>query len=186
MKSPLFVGLIHYPCYKKDGRVITTSLTPMDVHDIARSCMTYGILQYYVINPTPMMIHLANRISAFWNTDFGKTYNRTRTDALSIVTVHGFIEESLDDIEAKTGARPKLVATSAKPFDHSISYEAFRGLLHKDETPYFLLFGTGYGMIREFVQRCDYVLDPIQGPGDYNHLSVRSAAAISLDRLCSR
>lgn len=184
MTAPLFVGLIHYPCYKKDGRVITTSLTPMDVHDIARTGMTYGVQAYYVINPLPTMMYLANRITDFWNSDFGMNYNRTRTDALSIVKVHAFIEESLADIEASTGHKPVLAATSAKPFERAVSYEHLRERMASDPTPVFLLFGTGYGMIQEFVNRCDLVLEPIVGPGTYNHLSVRSAAAISLDRLC--
>jgi hypothetical protein len=32
-------------------------------------------------------------------------------------------------------------------------------------------------------ERCAIAIEPIHGAGDYNHLSVRSAAAIVLDRL---
>ena len=31
--------------------------------------------------------------------------------------------------------------------------------------------------------RADYFLEPIKGPTDYNHLSVRAACAIMLDRI---
>ena len=48
---------------------------------------------------------------------------------------------------------------------------------------YFLLLGTGYGMTKEAMDSADYRLTPIEGAGEYNHLSVRSAASIILDRL---
>jgi hypothetical protein len=33
------------------------------------------------------------------------------------------------------------------------------------------------------MKKFDYILEPVYGPGEYNHLSVRSAVAIILDRL---
>jgi hypothetical protein len=51
--------------------------------------------------------------------------------------------------------------------------------------PHVLLFGTGWGLTREFLASCDYMLKPIEGLGGYNHLPVRSAVAIILDRLLS-
>ena len=33
------------------------------------------------------------------------------------------------------------------------------------------------------MQDCDYILEPVQAGSDYNHLSVRSAVSIILDRL---
>jgi hypothetical protein len=53
----------------------------------------------------------------------------------------------------------------------------------EDDTPILLLFGTGYGMTKETMEKFDFILEPIYGAGEYNHLSVRSAAAIILDRL---
>lgn len=38
-------------------------------------------------------------------------------------------------------------------------------------------------MTREMMEKFDYILEPIHGTGEYNHLSVRSAVAIILDRL---
>ena len=46
-----------------------------------------------------------------------------------------------------------------------------------------LLFGTGWGLTVEVLGQADMVLEPIRGVGDYNHLSVRAAAAVILDRL---
>ncbi len=48
-----------------------------------------------------------------------------------------------------------------------------------------LIFGTGWGLAPAVVAEADALLEPIRSAvGDYNHLSVRSACAIALDRLC--
>ncbi len=94
--------------------MITTSITPLDLHDIARSCVTFGVKRYYVINSMRTMSFLARRIVGFWQTDYGANYNRTRTDALSIVSIHDHLEDALADIQQRDGKKAVLVATSAK------------------------------------------------------------------------
>jgi hypothetical protein len=49
--------------------------------------------------------------------------------------------------------------------------------------PFVIIFGTGFSIAREIVQDADYQLKPIRGSIDYNHLSVRSAVAIYMDRI---
>lgn len=184
MKAPLYVALLHYPVYKKNGQTIITSITPMDLHDIARTCATYGVKRYYVVNPLPTMLYLAHRIAEFWSSDYGQNYNRSRTDALALMRAKPVIEACIEEIEQEEGQRPALIATSAKPMENAISFDAMAQRLQTESRPQFLLLGTGYGLIREFMRRCDDTLEPIYGAGRYNHLSVRSAAAIMLDRLC--
>ncbi len=48
-----------------------------------------------------------------------------------------------------------------------------------------LLFGTGWGLTPQLLDEADLRTEPIRGvsPSGYNHLSVRSACAIALDRL---
>ncbi|HQK80165.1 MAG TPA: RNA methyltransferase [Syntrophales bacterium] len=47
-----------------------------------------------------------------------------------------------------------------------------------------LVFGTGWGLADSIVARADCSLPPVRGGSDgYNHLSVRSAVAVVLDRL---
>jgi len=186
MSAPLYVALLHHPVYKKTGEVITTSITPMDLHDIARSCMTFGIKAYYVVNPLPTMLYLARRIEEFWRSDYGANYNRTRTDAFTILRIKEHLEECVEEIREREGEKPYLVATSARRHGDSLTFSVLAEKLRSEDRPYLLLFGTGWGLIREFIRRCDYLLEPISGCGEYNHLSVRSAAAIILDRLCNR
>jgi hypothetical protein len=76
----------------------------------------------------------------------------------------------------------KRIATGASPYPKSIAFGTLRKLLEDRNTPFFLLFGTGWGLTQEVKDSSDYVLAPIEGRG-YNHLSVRSAVAIILDRL---
>ena len=52
--------------------------------------------------------------------------------------------------------------------------------------PVAIVFGTGWGVHESFYPAVDRILTPIYGPEGkegYNHLSVRSAVAIILDRL---
>ena len=46
-----------------------------------------------------------------------------------------------------------------------------------------LLFGTAHGLAPELSETADYTLPPIESTTGYNHLSVRSAVSIILDRL---
>jgi len=56
----------------------------------------------------------------------------------------------------------------------------------KKGKPILLLFGTGWGLEKNIIKEADYVLDPVEGVGEYNHLPVRAAIAIILDRLIAR
>ena len=80
--------------------------------------------------------------------------------------------------------RPRLVVTSARggAGSHQLR-RACAPSWRRSTEPHLLVFGTGWGLAPEVIERADLVLEPICGPTDYNHLSVRSAAAIILDRL---
>lgn len=113
----------------------------------------------------------------------GAAYNPTRKEALSLVRMAADLEGTLEEIEAEGGRRVKTVATAARDYAGARSYGEMADLLQrKEKGPYVILFGTGWGLTREMVERSDYILEPIGGR-DYNHLSVRTAAAIILDRL---
>lgn len=185
MKASLYVALLHYPVYSKEKTVITTSITPLDLHDISRSCLTFGVKKYFVVNPMDTMQYLARRMKGFWESDYGRKYNQTRTDAFEVMEIYSHLDECISEVTENEQKKPLLVATSAKPHPDSIGYEWLSNQLFQNDQPVLLLLGTGYGLIQEMVRRCDYVLEPVNGTGDYNHLSVRSAAAIMLDRLCN-
>jgi hypothetical protein len=112
----------------------------------------------------------------------GARYNPDRKAALKLVRIVESLEVALDELAGEGLARPVTVVTDARPHPRSISYGDLREMLKADRE-FLLVFGTAWGLTREFIEIADYVLAPITGPTSYNHLSVRSAASIVLDRL---
>jgi hypothetical protein len=179
-----WVALVHHPVYDRDGRVITTAITNLDIHDLARSSRTYGLAGYHLVTPVEAQRQLATRILAHWRETEGLAgRNDFRRQALSPVEVVATIEESVERVTAAAGAPPLLVATSARENAGAVGYRALPADPALAGRPLLILFGTGWGLAKQVVDRVDRVLAPIQGAGGYNHLSVRSAAAIILDRL---
>lgn len=183
--ADLYLALLHHPVLDKNGQVVTTALTNLDVHDIARSARTYGVRRFFIVHPVRALQLLALKIMEHWESGFGSTYNATRKDALRLVGMEVDLDGVIIAVERETGERPVLVATSARSGPGRTSYAAFREALEADPRPHLILFGTGWGLTPEVMGRVDVTLEPIVGPSDYNHLSVRSAAAIILDRLCA-
>ena len=182
--APLYLALLHFPVYDKNGQVVTTAVTNMDIHDIARVGRTYGLRRFYVVTPVQALRELAARIIAHWETGYGATYNRTRKEALEIVALTEDLERTIVDVEHNAGTAPLLLATSARTRRPTLTYPALRRMLREGERPLLLLFGTGWGLTEEVIGRADHRLPAITGMGTYNHLSVRAAAAIILDRIC--
>jgi hypothetical protein len=182
MASNLYIGLVHHPIYDKRKEIVATAITNFDLHDIARCARTFGIGGFFVITPLESQIQLAERILHHWKEGPGSVYNPTRRESLSLVRVSRTIDEADRTISDLWQRKAKRVATGASLHPKNISYEVFQKLLEGSDTPYFILFGTGWGLTQEVKDDSDYVLAPIEGKG-YNHLSVRSAVAIILDRL---
>lgn len=179
----LFLALIHHPVLDKNGQIVTTAVTNMDIHDIARSATTYGVRRFYVVTPVPALRALSEKILEHWATGYGSTYNLTRKEALGLVGIETDLDGTLVAVERETGERPVLVVTSARSGPDTVDYPTMRARLASDPRPHLILFGTGWGLAPEIMARADLRLAPIRGPVEYNHLSVRSAAAIILDRL---
>jgi hypothetical protein len=182
MASNLYIGLVHHPIYDSRREVVATAVTNFDIHDIARCARTFGIGGFFVITPLESQIQLVEKILSHWREGAGSVYNPTRKESLSLVRVTRTIDEADRAISDLWQKKAKKVATGASLHPESIGFEFFRELLEDRSTPYFILFGTGWGLTKEVKDDSDYVLAPIEGKG-YNHLSVRSAVAIILDRL---
>lgn len=179
----LYIALIHAPVYNKNMEEIATSITNLDIHDIARSATTYGVKGYYIVHPAEAQRALARRIMGYWQEGFGAEYNPHRREAFANVKLAREIGEVEADIFAEQGKKPLKLATDARPYPNTLDYATVRKKLETEENPMLLLFGTGWGLVKEVIDSCDIMLEPIYGPGEWNHLSVRSAAAIILDRL---
>lgn len=183
MASKVYLALLHYPVYNKREEVITTSITNLDIHDIARSARTYAVERLFFIHPAEAQQRLAQDILKYWQQGYGSTYNTDRKEALSIVRLTNTLQDAVEEIRAACGQQPVIITTDARLFPNTIGYQELRAKMENDDRPYLVLFGTGWGIERQLMQSFDYILEPIIGRGNYNHLSVRAAAAIILDRL---
>jgi hypothetical protein len=93
------------------------------------------------------------------------------------------MDQLLASVTAKRQKRPTVLATCAREKHSGVwSYREVRQKISAGES-FLILFGTAWGLAREVIEAGDGILPPITGSGSYNHLSVRSAAAIILDRL---
>src|SRR4029453_10567224 len=167
--ADLYLALIHHPVLDKNGAIVTTAVTNIDIHDIARSAATYGVRRFFVVTPVRALQALSERIIEHWETGFGSTYNTTRKEALALVGIETDLDGALVAIERETGEQPTIVVTSARPAAQTIGFEALRGRLAAPGGPYLLVFGTGWGLAPEVLQRADLRLAPVLGPTAYNH-----------------
>lgn len=181
--SVVAVALLHYPVFNKNHRTVATAVTNMDIHDIARVARTYGLARYYVVTPLAEQQELVRRIQHHWQEGWGSSYNPKRKEAIRLMTVAPTLEEARADMAREFGGPVRTVATGATGGAASVSYRDMADIMRKQGGRYLILLGTGWGLTDEVKCAADYVLAPIAGRGDYNHLSVRSATAIIIDRL---
>ena len=178
----LAIALVHYPVVNKNGQTIGSAVTNLDIHDIARAARTFGAGAYFVVTPYADQRHLVAEIIGHWREGYGASYNPARKDALSLVRVVDSLDAAIQTIGDECGRRPFVVATSAKIGEIRVGYQELRQKIAAGQ-PTLLLFGTAHGLAKEAIAMADAMLPPIYGAGEYNHLPVRSAAAIILDRL---
>jgi len=183
MSKRIYIALLHSPVYNKEYEVITTSVTNLDVHDIARAARTYGVKRYFLVHPLEIQRQLVDEIMRYWLTGWGSESNPDRQEALKILELVADLEEVQKRIEELEGQKALTVVTDARVYSRSVSYQEMRDRISRGDVPYLILFGTGWGLIKEEMEKADFILHPIEAGSDYNHLSVRSAVAIILDRL---
>lgn len=181
--ADLFVALIHYPVLNRNGRVVTSAITSLDLHDIARSACTYGVRAMYMVHPVAEQREFALRVLDHWRLDHGRLYDSRRREALELVEVVEDLEAALKAASVLANAYPILVYTSARA-SGGASYRELRSRVEENGgPPFMLMLGTGFGLAPVMRHRADLVLNAVRGPGEYNHLSVRAAASVILDRL---
>lgn len=176
--SELAIALVHHPVRGREGETITTSITNVDVHDLARTACTYGASRYFVVTPIAAQRELVHEIVRHWREGSGRARIPDRARAMELVETSASLDDVVASIEARRGARPRVLATAARRGPWAMTG------FEDERTPAdrLVVFGTGHGLTDELLARADAVLPPIR-PHGYNHLSVRAAAAITLDRL---
>ncbi|MBW1783217.1 MAG: RNA methyltransferase [Deltaproteobacteria bacterium] len=179
----LYMSLIHFPVYNKNDEKIASAITILDIHDLARLARTYDVRRLFIVTPLHDQQKLARRVLRHWIDGYGAHYNRHRKDALERVSIASTLERVADRIREIEGETPTTIATDASNQEgRSVSFEQAREIIFQNKVVS-LLFGTAWGLHQEVMKQVDSVLAPVSGKTGYNHLSVRAAAAIILDRL---
>lgn len=177
------IGLLHYPMLDREKRIVATNITNFDIHDIARAGTVYAVDSYFLIHPMKDQLMFVERVLDHWRTGDGAKFNPFRKKSLERVQTAESLEKALE----LWGQDCVCLGTHARPVPGTKEYSVkeARKLIWKEDKPLFILFGTGYGMTDEYMQKLDGVLESIKGapPRDFRHLSVRSAVSIYLDRL---
>ncbi|MGE0871220.1 MAG: tRNA (guanosine(37)-N1)-methyltransferase TrmD [Kofleriaceae bacterium] len=196
LASRTHLALVHHPVVDRTGQIVTSSLTNFDIHDLARSTMTYGLAAYHIVTPVTSQREKAEHIARLWLDDETNAPARTppasgsRANALALIRTAPSIEVVIEELTSSYGATPLVVATSAR-------HESFPAALRRSPSellaeaasyqgPVLIMLGTGWGLADSKIPAVSRVLAPIEGSSDWNHLSVRSAGAILLDRLFGR
>jgi len=177
-KIMLSLALIHWPCLDKNGREIATAITNLDLHDLARVSLTYGINTLYIVHPNDAQLEFAQKIVDHWLKGYGGIYNPLRKRAFESIE----LVRDISDVKERTGAR--LVGTSARKGDGCMSWPEARELAKAADVC--LVFGTGWGLAPRLMESLDGAIEPIEAGAGFNHLSVRSAVSIAVDRIVGR
>jgi hypothetical protein len=183
VKANIYICLVHYPVYNKNMEIVTTSVTNLDLHDISRCATTYDLSGYYIVHPSPSHQKVIKTVISYWSEGYGSYYNPDRKTAFAKVILKDSLEQVIAEIDTIHGQIPITVTTDARIFSNSVTFPWLRLKIRTAEEPVLILFGTGWGLETSIMEAADYILEPIRGVGEYNHLSVRAAAAIILDRL---
>ncbi|HIC98042.1 MAG TPA: RNA methyltransferase [Aquificaceae bacterium] len=180
------IVLLHYPAMDREGKVIVTSFTTMDLHDIARPARAYEINTFYIVQPIDAQRLVIKRQLDYWLSEEGRRANPTRYEVVKLVKLKYALDEVIEEFERERGRKPVIVGTDAREYPDAVSYDYLRKEIFKRDREFLIVFGTGYGIPPDMMRTFDLILEPIRGAGDWNHLSVRNAVAIILDRLFSQ
>ncbi len=168
------VALVHAPVLNRKGVSSATAITPMDVHDFARTAAFYGVDTVFMVHPAEAMHQMVQDVTGYWQTGEGGVRNQGRKQVLQSVRM-------LRDLHEAQAMGYQLWFTSANPPEDAVQEPS---ALPKMAGKHLLVFGTAWGLDVENLPKANGWLSPIVGIGKVRHLSVRAALAIYLDRLC--
>jgi hypothetical protein len=176
------IALVHYPVLDGQGSTVTTAVTNLDVHDLSRSARTYGCTDYFVAHPIAAQRALCERILEHWTDGSSGKRIPDRREALTVLRIVESLDAAIDALGGR--ANVEVWITAARSLGESLSFADARIRVEGEGKTVLVVFGTGWGLAPSVLSGGDALLEPIRATrGDYNHLSVRSACAIALDRL---
>lgn len=180
----LAIALVHYPILDRAGGEVTSAITNVDLHDLARSARTYGATDVFIVHPVEAQRLLAERVREHWVDGSGKRRIPDRAPALDLLRVVPSLEDAYSALGGREHIEVWTTAASSR-WGATTTFIDARQRLSASARPIILLFGTGWGLPERIIRAADVRIEPINAASDtaYNHLSVRAACAIALDRL---
>ena len=181
----VYLALIHYPVLNREGGVVTSSVTSLDLHDLARVGRTYGVTGVFVVHPSAPQRAFVERVIEHFTQGPGRTLHPQRGETLEFLEVLPSLDSLIEAVELKESKKPRCAVTTARRVTRAVGYETLRGEIQETDAPLVILFGTSWGLADEVLDMADVVLSPVEAQADtgFNHLSVRGAAAIVVDRI---
>lgn len=184
----LSLCLLHAPVWLDEKKTGVSSLTNLDIHDIARLSRSYALDALYVVTPLRDQLQMLETVVRHWTREATSPGHADRAEALGLVRPAASLQEAVALQTARYGQRPRVVGSSALwpvpqkgvPEEPPLTPPTVRQWCAAG--PVMLCLGTARGLAPEALAQCDGVLRPLRYLG-YNHLSVRSAAAILTDRI---
>jgi hypothetical protein len=179
----LAIALVHHPVLDAKRAIVTTAITNLDVHDLARSARTYGASDYFIVHPITAQRDLLARICEHWRDGAGGKRIPDRKLALELVRPVTTLAEACEAMGGRSAI--EVWVTAARALGAPVTLKEARARLAGEGKPVLLVFGTGWGLADEVIAGADALLEPVRAEAatGYNHLSVRAACAIMLDRL---
>ncbi|MBC8072045.1 MAG: RNA methyltransferase [Deltaproteobacteria bacterium] len=175
---PLSIALLHHPVLNRIGEEITSTVDHFDVMDGSRLTLTYGVQRFFVVNQVPAQQALVERLIRHGTAGDGREARGEFARTLWAPDLATAVE-----LETRAlGRRPSLVATTAASSADAVGFVTLRERLRHGE-PMLVLFGKAWGLSASALGSADVRLAPIEAGTGFNHLSVRSAMAIIVDRL---
>jgi len=177
------LALVHHPVLDRGGAVITTAITNLDLHDMARSACTYGLTDMFVVHPIAAQRELCEKVRDHWLQGSGARRIPDRAPPMRLLRVVSSLQQAHELLGGRGAI--EIWVTSARTLPTATSFQDARARLSRPGPPVLLVFGTGWGLASAVVDDADQRLEPIRAavPTGFNHLSVRAACAVVLDRL---
>jgi tRNA (guanine37-N1)-methyltransferase len=167
---------LHHPVYDKNGAVVTTAVTNLDVHDIGRLARTFEAPLSTSRRPCRRPAASRARHAPLEHGPGRRSTTRRVKDARwrACAWPTTSTPRSADVRAARRAHLPHVVATTAREGDGRLtSPRCARGSAPGPRGAPRVL--DGWCLTAEVLERADAILEPIRGRRDYNHLSVRSA-----------
>jgi hypothetical protein len=183
MTREVSIALAHFPVLDAQGGTVITAITNLDVHDLARSARTYGCNAYYIVHPIEAQRELVRKITSHWLEGSSGRRIPDRKEALALVRAVPTLEDAFAEMGGRSAV--EVWVTAARQIGTRFPMDEARARLAVPGKPVLIVFGTGWGLAPAVIEAADAALAPIcaAAPTGYNHLSVRAACAITLDRL---